>query len=107
MVATKLRALYQRKKGRDLYDLWLALTALELDPNEILEAFPAYHPEGLSGEQIIDNLRIKLKDKEFCNDVNAMIKASAPKYNPQVAGELIIEKLLLPLCQNPERIATC
>jgi predicted nucleotidyltransferase component of viral defense system len=25
---TKLRALYQRKKGRDLFDLWLALTDL-------------------------------------------------------------------------------
>ena len=26
MVATKIRALYQRRKGRDLYDIWLALT---------------------------------------------------------------------------------
>jgi predicted nucleotidyltransferase component of viral defense system len=28
LVATKLRALYQRKKGRDLFDLWLALTEM-------------------------------------------------------------------------------
>ena len=28
LIATKLRALYQRSKGRDLYDLWLALTEL-------------------------------------------------------------------------------
>ena len=35
LVATKLRALYQRKKGRDLYDLWLALTVLELDPEKL------------------------------------------------------------------------
>lgn len=106
LVATKLRALYQRKKGRDLYDLWLALTVLELDPSKILEAFPAYRPEGLSGEQIIDNLRIKLQDKEFCSDVNAMIKASAPEYDPQIAGELVIEELLLPLCDNAESPAS-
>jgi predicted nucleotidyltransferase component of viral defense system len=29
-VATKLRALYQRRKGRDLFDLWLALNELDL-----------------------------------------------------------------------------
>jgi len=29
--ATKLRALYARRKGRDLYDLWLALRELALD----------------------------------------------------------------------------
>ena len=38
LVATKLRALYQRKKGRDLYDLWLALSILELDPKAIVLA---------------------------------------------------------------------
>ncbi|CAN5474868.1 hypothetical protein BH23ACT9_BH23ACT9_02170 [soil metagenome] len=32
LVATKLRALFQRKKGRDLFDLWVALTVLGLDP---------------------------------------------------------------------------
>lgn len=31
LVATKLRALFQRKKGRDLFDLWLALTVLGLN----------------------------------------------------------------------------
>ncbi|MDR2567455.1 MAG: nucleotidyl transferase AbiEii/AbiGii toxin family protein [Bifidobacteriaceae bacterium] len=33
LVATKIRALYQRSKGRDLFDLWLALTTLNLDPH--------------------------------------------------------------------------
>ena len=106
LVATKLRALYQRKKGRDLYDLWLALTLLKLDPKAILGAFPVYRPEGLNGELMIENLRSKLKDREFCNDVKAMTKAGAPEYNPQAAGELVISKLLLPLCQNPERTAS-
>lgn len=36
LVSTKLRALYQRSKGRDLFDLWLALTELHLEPAEIL-----------------------------------------------------------------------
>ena len=30
MMSTKLRALYQRKKGRDLFDMWLGLTQMGL-----------------------------------------------------------------------------
>lgn len=40
LVATKLRALYQRKKGRDLFDLWLVLTRTDVEPDDILAALP-------------------------------------------------------------------
>ncbi|MCZ7576275.1 MAG: nucleotidyl transferase AbiEii/AbiGii toxin family protein [Dehalococcoidia bacterium] len=39
LLATKIRALYQRKKGRDLFDLWLALTELKLGGDAIAAAF--------------------------------------------------------------------
>lgn len=94
LVATKLRALYQRKKGRDLYDLWLALTVLELDPEKIVAAYPAYRPEGVSGEDVAENLRLKLVDPEFRIDVLAMIRADAPAYDPDAADELIESELL-------------
>jgi predicted nucleotidyltransferase component of viral defense system len=42
LLGTKLRALYQRSKGRDLFDLWLALTQLSLDEQLIVEAFRHY-----------------------------------------------------------------
>lgn len=32
LLGTKLRALYQRKKGRDLYDLWKAITVILPNP---------------------------------------------------------------------------
>ena len=32
LVATKIRALFQRSKGRDLFDLWLAITRLGVTP---------------------------------------------------------------------------
>lgn len=94
LVATKLRALYQRKKGRDLYDLWLALTVLELDPGKIVAAYPAYRPEGVNGEDVEGNLRLKLTDSEFRTDVLAMIRADAPAYDPDAAGELVASELL-------------
>lgn len=94
LVATKLRALYQRKKGRDLYDLWLALTVLRLDPERIAAAYPAYRPEGMSGEDVEKNLRLKLADPEFRTDVGVMIRMDAPAYDPDVVGELVAAELL-------------
>ncbi len=94
LVATKLRALYQRKKGRDLYDLWLALTVLELNPDAIVAAFPAYRPEGANGRLMADNLAAKLADKGFCTDVDAMVRVGAPTYDPQEAGKMVEERLL-------------
>lgn len=41
LLGTKLRALFQRKKGRDLFDLWVAL-ASGVDPAAIVDVFRAY-----------------------------------------------------------------
>jgi hypothetical protein len=49
LVATKLRALYQRSEGRDLFDLWLALTHLGLKASDIVERFGRYRPSGYTG----------------------------------------------------------
>ena len=37
LVATKIRALYQRRKGRDLFDLWLAITQAGVQPRDIAD----------------------------------------------------------------------
>ena len=42
LLGTKLRALYQRKKGRDLYDLWLALGTGDPRGDRIIECFQRY-----------------------------------------------------------------
>lgn len=41
---TKIRALYERKKSRDVFDTWLALTELGLTGEDLLAAFEPYHP---------------------------------------------------------------
>lgn len=42
LLATKLRALYQRRKGRDLFDLWIGLGMKEVDPKKVVQAFRRY-----------------------------------------------------------------
>ena len=39
LLATKLRALYQRRRGRDLFDLWDAMTRGTVDPGRVIEGF--------------------------------------------------------------------
>ncbi len=49
LLSTKIRALYQCRKGRDLFDLWLALTELGLRGDEIVSAFWPYRARRTHG----------------------------------------------------------
>ena len=42
LVGTKLRALYQRRKGRDLYDLYKALTLSDVNIAHVLACYQKY-----------------------------------------------------------------
>jgi predicted nucleotidyltransferase component of viral defense system len=42
LLATKFRALYQRKKGRDLYDIWWAAQEKKVDFDRVYELFLEY-----------------------------------------------------------------
>ena len=94
LIATKIRALYQRSKGRDLFDLWLALDHLRLDPNEILAAFGPYRPENLTAARARANLDRKLDDETFLHDLDPLVADWPPGYDIQTAAELVTSALL-------------
>nr|WP_246400800.1 nucleotidyl transferase AbiEii/AbiGii toxin family protein [Jiangella mangrovi] len=97
LVATKIRALYQRSKGRDLFDLWLALVELEIPADEILDAFAPYRPDGLTSAKAIANLRAKLADRSFQVDLEPLMVRRPDGYDLTSATELIIDRLLIRL----------
>ncbi|TFD75443.1 nucleotidyl transferase AbiEii/AbiGii toxin family protein [Cryobacterium sp. Sr8] len=94
LVATKIRALYQRSKGRDLFDLWLALDHLRLDPSEILGAFGPYRPDGLTSAKAQENLRQKLDTASFRHDLDPLVVAWPTGYEIDTAAELVSTALL-------------
>lgn len=94
LVATKIRAIFQRKKGRDLFDLWLALTELQLAPDAILAAYSIYAPEGLTANRSVRDLRDKIQDRTFRNDLAALVDPWPDGYSIETAAELVIETLL-------------
>jgi predicted nucleotidyltransferase component of viral defense system len=94
LIATKIRALYQRSKGRDLFDIWLSLEMLTLDPLAIIKAFETYRPDGISAELATKNLQRKLENRQFLEDLNGLAALREVNYDPTKASEIVIEKLL-------------
>lgn len=94
LIATKIRALYQRSKGRDLFDLWLALDHLMIDPSEIVAAFAPYRPQALTSKSALANLQRKLADPTFRTDLNPLVVDWPPGYDIDAAGALVGEQLL-------------
>lgn len=100
MLETKMRALFQRKKGRDLFDLFWALTvrsALPVSVAAILQAFEYYmRAEGarVPRERFISHVRQCLADQAgFCTDLDSFLRRDLV-YDPDVAGALIERDLL-------------
>lgn len=95
LVASKIRALYQRSKGRDLYDIWLALTEYKVEKDKVLKAFPLYKPDALTSEILIENVNEKLQDPQFLGDMKNLVRHDAPEYNPQEAWNEVRELIEL------------
>ena len=77
LLATKLRALYQRKKGRDLFDIWYALNNAEVNPENLIKAFRHYlQEEGnlITQKLFIENMEKKIRDKNFIGDINGLLR---------------------------------
>lgn len=100
MLATKMRALFQRRKGRDLFDLHMAISRGNpevLSVDTVIEAFQHYMsaektrvPRG----EFIRHLRDCLKDRSgFCTDLRGLLRAGED-WDPHAAGTLIEQQLL-------------
>lgn len=98
LLGTKLRALYQRSKGRDLYDLYTALNLRPtLDIINLMECYHRYmdfsvdHPP--SQREYILNLEAKMKDAYFLGDTKALLRPET-SYDQNEAYDLIRKELI-------------
>ncbi len=97
LLGTKLRALYQRKKGRDLFDLYYALTRLNLDKELIIRCFKAYMKQNgnkpPTSREFQLNMKEKMSDSEFTGDLEALLRPGI-SYKQEKAYEHIFEVLI-------------
>jgi hypothetical protein len=96
LTATKIRALFQRKKGRDLFDLWLAVRHAGVSPDDIAACFAPYRPDGWTVARALANLDAKLTDPQFVRDLDALVSAPPDGYDVDDArsiAEVVIESV--------------
>jgi predicted nucleotidyltransferase component of viral defense system len=76
LMATKLRALYQRRKGRDLFDVWYVTAHGLIDLKQVFDIFfkyCAYNNVKISGEEFIKNLQQKKDHRDFHTDMSILL----------------------------------
>lgn len=93
LLGTKMRALFQRKKGRDLYDLAMAVKHFKnLDLAKTVHCFQKYMEHGktpVTRAQFEANLAGKLKDHAFRNDIHPLLTPDASTFDIDTVANLV------------------
>lgn len=100
LLGTKIRALYQRKKGRDLFDLYYASQNADIDYEKIILCYNEYMKFVVgvppTRKNFLANIEEKEIDTDFLGDMEALLRPGI-KYNPPEAflwlKKEIIEKM--------------
>ena len=97
LLGSKIRALYQRKKGRDLFDLYYAISNLNLDISKIINCYKEYMALSVekppTQKQFLLNMEQKLDDPDFQGDIYGLLRPGV-EYDQEKAYELIKSALL-------------
>ena len=103
LLGTKLRALFQRKQGRDLFDLAIALGNGGVSPERIVSAFLRYlEHEGhrVTRAQFEENLAQKMQDPQFLADIRPLL-AAGYDWNPEAEIAVVTSGLIERLPGDP------
>ena len=105
LLGTKLRALYQRKKGRDLFDLAIALERGGVDPGRIGDTFAAYMKHGghtITRALFEQNMHLKMADTQFTADITPLL-AHGYTWDMAKAAKAVSTALIERLSGDPWR----
>ena len=103
LLATKMRALYQRRKGRDLFDLAMGLAEGRSDAGRIVAAFREYmEREGapVTRAMFERNLAGKIGDAQFNADMSALLRPGF-EWRPAEAARTVSGQLISLLPGEP------
>lgn len=98
LLGTKLRALYQRSKGRDLFDLYYSKQNFKLDWDKIIPCFREYMNFSTgnrppSQKEFLLNLEEKEIDPNFTGDMEALLRPEI-KYDQDAAFEWLKNEVI-------------
>lgn len=96
LMGTKIRALYQRRKGRDLFDLWLVLKKNIINTDTTLKVFLAHcNRDNLTISRALfeKNLYAKSRAEDFSNDMTNLLSGN-DVWSFEQAYELVSSQLI-------------
>ena len=95
LLGTKLRALYQRKKGRDLFDLWQTAKTLAVNPETVVSCFlqyMEYEEHQIFRAEFEMNLFEKLDDSRFLDDISPLLTTGS-SWDSRAAARYVLDSL--------------
>ena len=97
LVGTKLRALYQRRKGRDLYDLYKVLTKANVNVDNVIRCYREYMAffvdHSPTYKEYVLNMEEKMQDDEFLGDTKNLLR-SDDTFDPIHGYEIVKSNLI-------------
>jgi len=92
MIGTKIRALYQRRKGRDLFDLYQAALMQDINPDDAVLCFKKYiafsEMSIPTGKEYLINLEKKINNRLFISDTDGILRPGI-EYVPTYAFDVV------------------
>ena len=100
LVGTKVRALYQRLKGRDLFDVYTALITGKLDIDRVMTAYDRYlrfvANHAPTYKEFVLNMDEKMQNPEFLGDTTGLLRPGLT-FDPVSAWEIVRDKIVAKL----------
>lgn len=96
LLGTKIRAFYQRDKGRDLFDLWFALQQENFNPKKAVAAFIEYtknENKNITRAMFEMNFLEKLNTGSFSQDISPLLAPSV-QWDFEKAAIEVFEKII-------------
>ena len=96
LMATKLRALYQRRKGRDLFDVWYVADRELINLNRVFDIFSkycSYNDLTISGEEFKKNLELKKNHRDFHMDMSVLLPSKL-HWDFETAYQFVVDKVI-------------
>src|SRR3989338_41741 len=109
LLGTKLRALYQRKKGRDLFDLFIVRDRFpNLNLEKVIEAFVkylAYEKKTISRAEFEANLFEKFNDPAFKADITPLLSEELlPKHDFAKSAHMVLTHFISQIPWEPGKV---
>ena len=97
LLGSKLRVLYQRRKGRDLFDLHRALSMQKVNTKQVIKCYEKYMSFVASSpptpKEFLKNMDQKIDDPRFVGDITLLLRPEE-EYDHHKAYELVKTELI-------------